>query len=64
MAVTQVDQMSGGRVELGLGTGWYEPEHAAFGIPLPPVGERFDRLAEQLSIITGLWSAEIGRAHV
>ncbi|GIF50750.1 F420-dependent oxidoreductase-like protein [Asanoa ferruginea] len=58
VAVTQVDQMSGGRVELGLGTGWYEPEHAAFGIPLPPVGERFARLAEQLSIITGLWTAE------
>jgi F420-dependent oxidoreductase-like protein len=57
-AVTQVDQMSGGRVELGLGTGWYEPEHTAFGIPLPPVGERFDRLGEQLAIITGLWTTD------
>jgi F420-dependent oxidoreductase-like protein len=58
VAVTQVDEMSGGRVELGLGTGWYEPEHAAFGIPLPSVGERFARLAEQLAIVNGLWSAE------
>ncbi len=60
VAVTQVDEMSGGRVELGLGTGWYEPEHAAFGIPLPPVGERFERLAEQLAIITGLWTTPEG----
>ncbi|OKI69029.1 LLM class F420-dependent oxidoreductase [Micromonospora sp. CB01531] len=53
--VAQVDQMSGGRVELGLGAGWYEREHTAYGIPFPPVVERFDRLAEQLEIITGLW---------
>ncbi|MDG4820460.1 TIGR03560 family F420-dependent LLM class oxidoreductase [Asanoa sp. WMMD1127] len=58
VAVSQVDDMSGGRVELGLGTGWYEPEHAAFGIPLPPLGERFDRLAEQLSIVRGLWTED------
>jgi alkanesulfonate monooxygenase SsuD/methylene tetrahydromethanopterin reductase-like flavin-dependent oxidoreductase (luciferase family) len=49
--------MSGGRVELGLGTGWFEAEHTAYGIPFPPLGERFDRLAEQLEIITGLWAA-------
>jgi F420-dependent oxidoreductase-like protein len=56
--VASVDEMSGGRVELGLGTGWYEREHEAFGIPFPPTGERFDRLAEQLEIITGLWRTE------
>jgi F420-dependent oxidoreductase-like protein len=56
--VAQVDQMSGGRVELGIGTGWYDAEHSAYGIPFPPLGERFDRLAEQLEIITGLWTAE------
>jgi F420-dependent oxidoreductase-like protein len=55
VAVAQVDQMSGGRVELGLGTGWFEPEHLAYGIPFPGLRERFDRLAEQLEIITGLW---------
>ena len=55
IAVAQVDRMSGGRVELGLGAGWFEPEHAAYGIPFPGVSERFDRLTEQLEIITGLW---------
>jgi F420-dependent oxidoreductase-like protein len=55
IAVAQVDQMSGGRIELGLGAGWYEAEHAAYGIPFPSVKERFDRLEEQLAIITGLW---------
>ena len=52
--VAQVDAMSGGRVELGLGTGWFEREHAAYGIPFPP--RRFDLLEEQLQIVTGLWS--------
>src|SRR3954454_12683742 len=55
ISVAQVDQMSGGRVDFGLGAGWYEAEHAAYGIPFPPLGERFDRLEEQLSIITGMW---------
>ena len=55
VAVAQVDEMSGGRVELGLGAGWYDDEHTAYGIPFPPLGERFDRLEEQLEIITGLW---------
>ena len=55
ITVAQVDQMSGGRVELGLGAGWFEAEHTAYGIPFPPVGERFDRLDEQLAVITGLW---------
>lgn len=58
--VAQVDQMSRGRVTLGLGAGWYEAEHAAFGIPFPPPSERFDRLGEQLAILTGLWSAPEG----
>ena len=58
--VAQVDQMSGGRVELGLGAGWFEEEHAAYGIPFPELGERFDRLEEQLAIITGLWDTPPG----
>jgi F420-dependent oxidoreductase-like protein len=58
IAVAQVDAMSGGRVELGLGAGWYEQEHAAYGIPFPALGERFDRLEEQLAIVTGLWGAD------
>jgi F420-dependent oxidoreductase-like protein len=58
IAVAQVDQMSGGRVEFGIGTGWFDAEHSAYGIPFPPLGERFDRLAEQLELITGLWTAE------
>jgi F420-dependent oxidoreductase-like protein len=55
IAVAQVDQMSGGRVEFGLGAGWFEAEHLAYGLPFPSTGERFDRLTEQLEIITGLW---------
>lgn len=58
--VAQVDEMSGGRVELGIGAGWFEEEHLAYGIPFPPVGERFDRLAEQLEVVTGLWSTPLG----
>ena len=60
IAVAQVDAMSGGRVELGLGTGWYEAEHRAYGIPFPPLGERFDVLEEQLTVITGLWTTPAG----
>lgn len=52
--VAQVDAMSGGRAELGLGTGWFEREHEAYGIPFPP--QRFDLLEEQLQIVTGLWA--------
>ena len=58
--VAQVDQMSGGRVELGLGAGWFEQEHTGYGIPFPGTGERFDRLEEQLAIITGLWATPKG----
>jgi F420-dependent oxidoreductase-like protein len=60
ITVAQVDAMSGGRVEFGLGSGWFEAEHQAYGIPFPPVRERFDRLTEQLAIITGLWTTEPG----
>jgi F420-dependent oxidoreductase-like protein len=59
VAVAQVDQMSGGRVELGLGAGWFDDEHTAYGIPFPPLKERFERLEEQLQIVTGLWRAPI-----
>jgi F420-dependent oxidoreductase-like protein len=58
--VATVDQMSGGRAELGIGTGWFEREHQYFGIPFPPTGERFDRFEEQLAIITGLWDTKPG----
>jgi F420-dependent oxidoreductase-like protein len=57
--VAQVDQMSGGRVELGLGAGWFEEEHTAYGIPFPK--EKFGRLEEQLEIVTGLWGTEAGK---
>ncbi|NKY88933.1 LLM class F420-dependent oxidoreductase [Nocardia veterana] len=60
ISVAQVDQMSGGRVELGLGAGWFGDEHRAYGIDLPDLGERFDRYAEQLAIITGLWRTPVG----
>jgi F420-dependent oxidoreductase-like protein len=63
VAVAQVDQMSGGRVELGLGAGWFEGEHAAYGIPFPSLRERFDRLSEQLEIVTGLWGTLPGERY-
>jgi len=55
ISIAEIDAMSGGRIELGLGAGWYEQEHRAYGIPFPALGERFERLEEQLAIITGLW---------
>jgi F420-dependent oxidoreductase-like protein len=60
VSVAEVDAMSGGRVELGLGAGWYEAEHTAYGFDFPPTGERFGRLEEQLAIVTGLWSTPVG----
>ncbi|MBA2533155.1 MAG: LLM class flavin-dependent oxidoreductase, partial [Nocardioidaceae bacterium] len=57
-AVTTADHISGGRVELGLGAGWHEPEHRAYGFPFPAVRERMDRLAEQLEIVHGTWTAQ------
>jgi alkanesulfonate monooxygenase len=53
-------KMSGGRIELGLGAGWFAAEHAAYGLPFPATRERFDRLEEQLAIITGLWETRAG----
>jgi F420-dependent oxidoreductase-like protein len=61
--VAQVDAMSHGRVELGLGAGWYQQEHQAYGIPFPPTKERFARLTEQLEIITGLWATPLGERY-
>jgi F420-dependent oxidoreductase-like protein len=60
ITVANVDAMSGGRVELGLGAGWYEAEHTAYGIPFPSLGERFERLEEQLALISGLWATPDG----
>ena len=55
ISIANVDDMSNGRVELGLGAGWFNDEHTSYGIPFPALGERFDRLEEQLAIVTGLW---------
>lgn len=63
ISAAEVDAMSGGRVELGLGAGWYQQEHDAYGIPFPPVRERFDRLEEQLEIVTGMWRTPVGGAY-
>jgi F420-dependent oxidoreductase-like protein len=60
ITVATVDAMSNGRVELGLGSGWFATEHLSYGVPFPPVGERFDVLEEQLAVITGLWSTPPG----
>lgn len=60
ISVANVDDMSGGRVELGLGAGWFDTEHRANGIPFPPVGERFDVLEDHLEIITGMWATADG----
>jgi len=60
ITVAQVDQMSGGRVELGLGAGWFAAEHTAYGIPFPALSERFARYEEQLEVITGLWDVPDG----
>jgi F420-dependent oxidoreductase-like protein len=63
IAVAQADVMSGGRVELGLGAGWYEREHAAYGIPYPATPERFDMLTEQVEIIDGLLRTPTGESY-
>ncbi|HEY3005178.1 MAG TPA: LLM class F420-dependent oxidoreductase [Kribbellaceae bacterium] len=63
ISVAQVDRMSGGRVELGLGAGWYDEEHAAYGFAFPSTAERFDRMAEQLEIVTGLWDTPAGERY-
>jgi F420-dependent oxidoreductase-like protein len=63
LQVAQVDDMSGGRVELGLGAGWFAAEHSAFGLAFPELPERFDRFEEQLAIVTGLWSVPAGQTY-
>ena len=63
ISVAQVDQMSGGRAELGLGAGWFEAEHKAYGIPFPDTRGRFDLLTEQLELITGLWDTPVGEKY-
>ncbi|HEY7133859.1 MAG TPA: LLM class F420-dependent oxidoreductase [Acidimicrobiia bacterium] len=60
ISVAEVDAMSGGRVELGLGSGWNDEEHRAYGIPFPPTPVRFEMLEEQLEIVTGLWGTPVG----
>ncbi len=60
ISVAQVDEMSGGRVELGLGTGWFEAEHQAYGLEFPDLRTRFDRFEEQLAVVTGLWRTPVG----
>jgi F420-dependent oxidoreductase-like protein len=60
ISVAQADAMSGGRVELGVGAGWYDGEHRAFAIPFPETRERFERLEEQLAIVTGMWATKRG----
>ncbi|KUH82433.1 MULTISPECIES: LLM class F420-dependent oxidoreductase [unclassified Mycobacterium] len=61
VSVAQVDEMSGGRVEFGIGAGWFEAEHQAYAIPFPSLRERFDRLTEQLEIISGFWTTPQGQ---
>ncbi|WP_158840501.1 LLM class F420-dependent oxidoreductase [Saccharothrix deserti] len=63
ISVAQVDRMSGGRVEFGLGAGWYEAEHTAYGLPFPSTVERFERYEEQLEIVTGLWNTPVGETY-
>ena len=58
--VATVDEMSGGRVELGMGAGWHAEEHAAHGLPFPPLRERYDMLEEGLAIVHGLWTEPDG----
>ncbi|MGC7332290.1 LLM class F420-dependent oxidoreductase [Mycobacteroides abscessus] len=63
VTVAQVDEMSSGRVDFGLGAGWFSEEHEAYAIPFPSLGERFDRLEEQLEILTGLWTTPTGDTY-
>ena len=60
IAVSQIDQMSDGRIELGLGAGWYEEEHKAQGLPFPKIAARFDMLEESLEVLSGIWNLTEG----
>ncbi|MEY2446476.1 MAG: hypothetical protein QOC57_635 [Ilumatobacteraceae bacterium] len=61
ISVAQIDQMSSGRIELGIGAGWYEAEHHAYGFEFPSTSRRFDNLADQLAILDGLWNTPVGQ---
>jgi F420-dependent oxidoreductase-like protein len=63
ISVAQVDAMSGGRVELGLGAGWFDDEHKAYGLPFPSLGQRFEMLEEQLQIVAGMWTTPPGETY-
>jgi F420-dependent oxidoreductase-like protein len=63
ISVAQADQMSGGRVEFGLGAGWFRAEHEAYGIPFRSTAERFDRFAEQVQIVDGLLTTPPGKTY-
>jgi F420-dependent oxidoreductase-like protein len=58
-AATTVDRISGGRVDLGMGAGWWEEEHRTHGIPFPPTNDRMEMLEEQLEIVHGLWTEDV-----
>jgi F420-dependent oxidoreductase-like protein len=58
--VTTLDVLSGGRAMLGIGAAWFEREHVAYGVPFPPLGERFERLEETLRIVHQMWSDDDG----
>jgi len=60
IAAAQVDAMSDGRLEVGLGAGWFEGEHTAYGIPFPGVRDRFELLEDSLAVIAGLWGTPEG----
>ena len=61
--ITTVDHMSGGRLEVGLGAGWNDEEHAQLGLPFPPISERGDLLEEQLDVLLGLWGEPDGWSY-
>ena len=61
ISVSQIDQMSNGRVELGLGAGWYEQEHKAQGLPFPEINKRFDILEESLEVLSNIWTMQTGK---
>src|SRR5262245_27004576 len=58
LAAATLDRLTGGRVEVGIGSGWHEREHVAFGMPFGSAPQRFDRLEEALAVIRGLWTSD------
>jgi len=61
--VTTVDEMSGGRIEVGVGAGWNEVEHRQLGLPFPPIEERADWMEDQLAVLHGLWGEPDGWSY-